>query len=202
MTQPPPGHPPPWPPPGQPGYQPPYPPAPQQQPYPPQHPQYPGHPHYRQPRPGQPLPRPAQVGTAITLSYVLAALGIGVGIYILVLGVVENRVVGAALFALVFLLLGGLNVIAAMSLAHRTFPNVMHVQMASGFIAALGAINLVRSITRGFAEPVPAIGTLVIVGVAGTALYLVGRPEVRQWMVATHQKSLAEGHVPRNHRRR
>jgi hypothetical protein len=96
--------------------------------------------------------------------------------------------------------IGVLNALGALSINHPYFPNTVASQMAGVFTGLVLAVALFRSVSRGVAELVPSVASAVLLLVCVFSLILATRPAGKQWIVAKHQLSLAQGHVPRNRR--
>ncbi|WHT18556.1 hypothetical protein N8J89_36520 [Crossiella sp. CA-258035] len=183
----------------QPGYQQPggYPPGYQQ------HPGYqPGPPH---PGPGkQVLPgqanRPSEVSVAIVLNYLLAVGMLAFGTVILAMSIGgEGSLIVMIPISVIVAGPGLLNLIGALSLAHKDFPNLQQSQMATGLPIVICSIGLVRSLMRGVSVGLlPALGTFLMLAVCGAVLFLLSRPHVKEWVRLTHEDSIRRGVVPRN----
>ncbi|GAA3870108.1 hypothetical protein GCM10022243_39400 [Saccharothrix violaceirubra] len=182
----------------------PYPP----QPYPQQYQHFPaqGHPPQYDPY-GGPPPKPGALGVVMTIHWVITALTVG-GVVIslasslsLLHAVNGLNLAFVALLALITVLLGVLHAVAAMSAAHRYFPNLIASRMAAGFSLVLGALSLRSIVTLGALTASALIGVGMVL-LCLTALILGAQSSVKRWIVAKHRYSISQGHLPRNARRR
>jgi hypothetical protein len=185
---------------------------PYQQPYPAQHqPQYQAQyqaqhqPHfqqpYRQPWPGHLPPKPAPLVLLAILNWILAAGMLAIAAFVIMSFLMSGAtLVVGILLAAVVAGFGVLNAVGAMSINHPYFPNTVASQMSGVFTSFVLVVALFRSVSRGVAELVPSMASAVLLAVCVISLVLATRPAVKQWIVAKHQLSLAQGHVPRNRR--
>lgn len=196
MTQPPQ-----WggPPPQRPPYQQPYPQPYQQQGYPQQ-----GYPQQHQPPPAWPghlPPKPAPLVLLAILNWILAAGMLVIAAFVIMSFLMSGAtLVVGILLAAVIAGFGVLNALGAMSINHPYFPNTAASQLAGVFTGLVLAVALFRSVSRGIAELVPSMASAVLLAVCILSLVLASRPVGKRWIVAKHQLSLAQGHVPRNRR--
>jgi hypothetical protein len=206
MTQPPPqwGAPPHRPAPGH-GH--PYPPQQQwQQPGPPPQQQWhqapPQQQHWQQaPPPGWLPPKPSQLTLLAVLNWILAAGMLAIAVFVVLSFLISGgTLVIGILLAAVIAGFGLLNALGALSINHPHFPNTVASQMAGGFTGLVLLVTLVRSARRGAAELLPSLGSGLLLALCVLSLVLATRPEVKRWIVAKHQQSLLQGHVPRNRR--
>ncbi|MCO1581853.1 hypothetical protein M8C13_39505 [Crossiella sp. SN42] len=188
----------------QPGYQQPGGPPPgQPQPGYQQHPGYqPGPPQAgpgKQVLPGQ-ANRPSEVSVAIVLNYLLALGMLAFGIVILAMSIGgEGSLIVMIPISVIVAGPGLLNLIGALSLAHKDFPNLQQSQMATGLPIVICSIGLVRSLMRNISiSLLPVLGTFLMLAACGAVLFLLSRPHVKEWVRLTHEDSIRRGVVPRN----
>ncbi|GGU49179.1 hypothetical protein [Lentzea flava] len=169
----------------------------QQQPPPPQYHQ----PYQQQPWPGHLPPKPAPLVVLAVLNWILAAGMLVIAAFVIMSFLMSGgTLIIGILLAAVIAGFGVLNVLGAMSINHPHFPNTIASQMSGLFTGLVLMVALFRSVRRGVAELVPSMGSAVLLAVCVFSLVLATRPAVKQWIVAKHQLSLAQGHVPRNRR--
>lgn len=173
---------------------PPRPPYQQHQPYPQQY----------QPPPPWPdhlPPKPAPLVLLAILNWILAAGMLIIAAFVIMSFLMSGAtLVVGILLAAVIAGFGVLNALGAMSINHPHFPNTAASQLAGVFTGLVLAVALFRSVSRGVAELVPSMASAVLLAVCILSLVLASRPAGKRWIVAKHQLSLAQGHVPRNRR--
>lgn len=155
----------------------------------------------QQPPPGWLPPKPSQLTVLALLNWVLAAGIFGIAAFVIVSFLMSGGtlVVGIVL-AVLIALFGAFNALGALSINHPHFPNTTASQMSGTITVIFLGVMLVRSVRRGAAELIPSLGVGVLICVCAFGLFLATRPAVKQWIVAKHRLSLAQGHVPRNRR--
>lgn len=147
-------------------------------------------------------PKPAQLTVLAALNWVLAVGMLGLAAFVIVSFLMsDGTLIIGILLAFVIGGFGVLNALGALSVNHPQFPNTSASQMAGFFTAFVLGVALFRSVRRGVAEIGPSLGSFALLMVCLFSLFLATRPAVKQWIVAKHQLSLAQGHVPRNRRR-
>jgi hypothetical protein len=156
---------------------------------------------YRPPWPGHLPPKPAALVLLAILNWVLAAGLLVIAAFVIMSFLMSGAtLVVGILLAAVVAGFGILNALGALSINHPHFPNVAAAQMAVVFTGIVLGVALFRSVTRGVAELVPSVASGLLLVACVFGLVLSSRPAVKQWIVAKHQLSLAQGHVPRNRR--
>ncbi|MCX2952414.1 hypothetical protein [Lentzea sp. NEAU-D7] len=146
-------------------------------------------------------PKPSQLTLLAVLNWILA-----VGMLVIAAFVIMSFLMSGGtlligiLLAAVIAGFGLLNALGAMSINHPHFPNTIASQMAGGFTALVLLVALFRSVRRGVAELVPSAASAVLLALCVLSLVLATRPAVKRWIVAKHQHSLSQGHIPRNRR--
>ncbi|MFI6100965.1 hypothetical protein ACIA8G_35920 [Lentzea sp. NPDC051213] len=157
-------------------------------------------PMYHQP-PGWLPPKPSQLTILALLNWVLAAGIFGIAAFVIVSFLMsEGTLVVGIILAALITLFGAFNALGALSINHPYFPNTTASQISGGITIVLLGVMLVRSLRHGAAELIPSLGVGALICVCAFSLFLATRPAVKRWIVAKHQLSLAQGHVPRNRR--
>ena len=135
------------------------------------------------------------------LNWVLAAGIFGIAAFVIMSFLMSGGtlIVGIVL-AVLIALFGAFNALGALSINHPHFPNTTASRMSGTITLVFLGVMLVRSVRRGAAELGPSLGVAALMCVCAFSLFLASRPAVKQWIVAKHQLSLAQGHVPRNRR--
>ncbi|MEU0885558.1 hypothetical protein ABZ345_43835 [Lentzea sp. NPDC005914] len=206
MTQPPQWGPPP---PARPPFQQPHPQPGHPQSYPPQGRPQQGYPQQappmyqqqHQPPPGWLPPKPSQLTVLALLNWVLAVGIFGIAAFVIMSFLMSGgTLIVGVIMAVLIALFGAFNALGALSINHPHFPNTTASQMSGTITLVFLGVMLVRSLRRGAAELVPSLGVAALMCVCAFSLFLASRPAVKQWIVAKHQLSLAQGHVPRNRR--
>ena len=147
-------------------------------------------------------PKPSQLTLLAALNWILAVGMLGIAAFVIVSFLIsDGTLIVGILLAFVIGGFGVLNALAALSINHPHFPNTAAAHLAGVFTAFVLVVALFRSVRRGVAELLPSLGSFALLAVCVISLVLASRPAVKQWIVAKHQLSLAQGHVPRNHRR-
>jgi hypothetical protein len=155
----------------------------------------------QQPPPGWLPPKPSQLTVLAVLNWVLAAGIFGIAAFVILSFLMSGgTLVVGIILAVLIALFGVFNALGALSINHPHFPNTTASQMSGIVTIIFLGVMLVRSVRRGAAELVPSLGVGVLMCVCAFGLFLATRPAVKQWIVAKHRLSLAQGHVPRNRR--
>jgi hypothetical protein len=156
---------------------------------------------HQQPWPGHLPPKPTSLVVLALLNWVLAAGMLAIAAFV----IVSFLMSGATLLVGILLafVVGGfgiLNALGALSINHPHFPNTGASQLAGIFTSLVLLVALFRSVNRGVAELVPSVASGLLLAICVFSLVLASRPAGKQWIMAKHQLSLAQGHVPRNRR--
>lgn len=155
----------------------------------------------QQPPPGLLPPKPSQLTVLALLNWVLSAGIFGIAAFVIVSFLMSGgTLVVGIILAVLIALFGVFNALGALSINHPHFPNTTASQMSGTITVIFLGVMLVRSVRRGAAELLPSVGVGVLICVCAFGLFLATRPAVKQWIVAKHRLSLAQGHVPRNRR--
>lgn len=155
----------------------------------------------QQPPPGWLPPKPSQLTVLAVLNWVLAAGIFGIAAFVILSFLMSGgTLVVGIILAVLIALFGVFNALGALSINHPHFPNTTASQMSGIVTIIFLGVMLVRSVRRGAAELLPSLGVGVLMCVCAFGLFLATRPAVKQWIVAKHRLSLAQGHVPRNRR--
>jgi hypothetical protein len=146
-------------------------------------------------------PKPSQLTVLAALNWVLAIGIFGIAAFVIVSFLMsDSTLIVGIILAVLIALFGAFNALGALSINHPHFPNTMASQLSGSITIVFLGIMLVRSLRRGAAELIPSLGVGALICVCAFSLFLASRPAVKQWIVAKHRLSLAQGHVPRNRR--
>jgi hypothetical protein len=113
---------------------------------------------------------------------------------------------GLIVVALLAVIVGGFGALVALgvvALNYPRFPSVTTLSVSAVWALVIIAGGVARSLLTGQGGPsvLTAAVWVGLAAVAGTLLWLLGRPSTTEWVKATAQQSVREGHVPARRRR-